>query len=80
MFACYRVYNTYMRKLVATVVILFLYLFLINHQEAQAYINPGSGSYIFQTIIGGLLSIFYLFKKLFLSILGLFKKDVNKDE
>ena len=80
MFVCYTVYNTYMRKLVATVVILFLYLFLINNQEAQAYINPGSGSYIFQTIIGGLLSIFYLFKKLFLSILGLFKKDVNKDE
>lgn len=69
-----------MKKIISILTILFLYLFVINNQEAQAYINPGSGSYIFQTIIGGLLSIFYLFKKLFFSIVKIFKKDINSDE
>ncbi len=61
------------------VLILIISLFVIN-QEALAYINPGSGSYIFQTITGGLLSIFYLFKKLILNLLNIFKKPGTKDE
>lgn len=62
------------------VLTLIVLIFCIN-QEAQAYINPGSGSYLFQTIIGGLLSIVYFFKKIFLSIISIFskKKDTDKD-
>ncbi len=47
------------------VLLLILYVFLIN-QEAYAYINPGSGSYIVQTVIGWFLSVGYFFKKLIL--------------
>ena len=47
------------------VLLLILYVFLIN-QEAYAYINPGSGSYIVQTVIGWILSVGYFFKKLIL--------------
>ena len=59
-----------------------LCLILVNNQEAQAYINPGSGSYIFQTVIGGILAIIALFKKLFMSLLNLFgiKKSSAEDE
>ena len=63
--------NRYLKlSFLALLVILFF-----NNQDAQAYINPGSGSYIFQTIIGGVLSIFYFIKKIFTSI---FKK-INND-
>lgn len=60
---------------------LLVTLFFVN-QEAHAYINPGSGSYLFQTIIGGLLSIVYFFKKIILSFISIFtkeKKNINKD-
>ncbi len=54
------------------VLLLILYVFLIN-QEAYAYINPGSGSYIVQTVIGWFLSVGYFFKKL------IFPNKKNKD-
>lgn len=63
--------NRYLKlSFLALLVILFF-----NNQDAQAYINPGSGSYIFQTIIGGVLSIFYFIKKIFAAIF----KNNNKD-
>ena len=52
-----------------------LVILFFNNQDAQAYINPGSGSYIFQTIIGGILSIFYFIKKIFASIFNKKNKD-----
>lgn len=55
------------------VLLLILNIFLIN-QEAYAYINPGSGSYILQTVIGWFLSVGYFFKKLIFP-----KKKKNKD-
>ncbi len=58
--------------------LVLIIFFLVNNQEAQAYINPGSGSYIFQTIAGGLLSILYLCKKLVLKIFHLFVKNKNE--
>lgn len=48
-------------------------ILLFDNQEAFAYINPGSGNYIVQAVIGGVLGIFYFFKKLVLRLLG--KKD-----
>ena len=65
-----------MRKIKYFFLICAVILFFDN-QEAQAYINPGSGSYIFQTVIGGVLGIFYFFKKLVLKLLG---KKENTDE
>ena len=67
-----------MRTAVNYTFIILIAFLLLNNQEAEAYINPGSGSYIFQTVIGGVLSIFYLCKKLVLKIIHLFIK--NKHE
>ena len=64
-----------MKKSLKLLILLVLCLAVINNQEAQAYINPGSGCYIFQTIIGGILGIFYLFKKMFLAVIGIFKPN-----
>jgi hypothetical protein len=36
--------------------VVFGYLFLISIPSAHAYIDPGSGSYLFQVLIGGLLA------------------------
>ncbi len=74
-------YNKVMKKLLNIVFIIFLYLIFINNQEAHAYVNPGSGSYIFQAVIGGILAIAALFKKLFVSLFGLLgiKKAPEQD-
>lgn len=69
-----------MKKSLKLLILLVLCLTVINNQEAQAYINPGSGSYIFQTIIGGILGIFYLFKKLFLAVIGIFKPSKTSND
>ena len=66
-----------MKKSLKLLILLVLCLAVINNQEAQAYINPGSGSYIFQTIIGGILGIFYLFKKMFLAVIGIVTPNKN---
>ena len=66
-------YNKPMKRFLNLVLIVFLIFAFVNNQEAQAYINPGSGSYIFQTIIGSILAIFALFKKFFVSLAGMFK-------
>lgn len=52
-------------------------ILLLNTQDAHAYINPGTGSYFFQTIISGVLSILFLFKKLFLKILSVFRNPID---
>ena len=73
-------YNKLMKKTFKILFITLLILTIYNYQEAQAYINPGSGSYIFQTIIGGVLGFFYLIKKCFLSIFNIFSKRNRKSE
>jgi hypothetical protein len=65
-----------MRRVELCLLVLAVTLFF-NNQEVQAYINPGSGSYIFQTVVGGVLGVFYFFKKLVLRLLG---KKENTDE
>lgn len=62
-----------MRKFLNILVIFFIVTVFFTNDEAKAYINPGSGSYIFQTVIGGILSILYFFKKIFISVINLFK-------
>ena len=56
--------------------ILSFILFIIFSQKAQAYIDPGSGSIIFQVIIASILTIGYTFKSLFLKLWG--KNKDNK--
>lgn len=71
-----------MKKFFSIVFLLLVCMLFLSNQEASAYINPGSGSYIFQTVIGGILSIIYFVKKIFVSLFGLFKskKESEKNE
>ncbi|NIA18314.1 MAG: hypothetical protein GWO79_00310 [Actinobacteria bacterium] len=65
--------------------IAFLILtYLATSQPAYAYLDPGSGSFIFQLIVGAVLGgMFYLktyFKKIKLFFGKFFKKGENTDE
>jgi len=43
-------------------IFLFGFLFLIVTHEAYAYIDPGTGSYIFQLIMAGLFGVAFTVK------------------
>jgi len=61
--------------------ILFLSLFLLlNTKTAHAYLDPGSGSFLFQLIIGGLLSGAFVIKLYFKKIKSFFSRKKIKDE
>ena len=59
--------------------ILFYFLFtvgvfLISTQTAQAYLDPGSGSLLFQLLIGGVLSGLFAIKLYYKKIKSFFNK------
>ena len=44
---------------------ILVFILGISSNEVYAYINPGSGSYLFQTIVSGFLAFLCFFKKIF---------------
>lgn len=58
--------------------ILIVLLILIFPPQAQAYLDPGTGSYITQLLIGGLVGGGYLIKMYFHKIVDFFKKKPTK--
>jgi hypothetical protein len=44
------------------------------------YIDPGSGSYLIQAIIAGVLGFLFYFKNLWFRIRSFFKKDKKKPD
>ena len=56
-------------------------LFLITTQEAQAYLDPGSGSLLFQLLVGGVLSGLFAIKLYYKKIKSFFnKKNIDDHE
>lgn len=51
-----------------------------HEQSAHAYINPGSGSDLFQIIYSGILSVLMFFKTIFLKIKGIFVKSQDEEQ
>ena len=49
-------------------------------QNAHAYLDPGSASYIFQVAVAFLLGGLFFFKSIFRKIKGLFIKSKEKDD
>lgn len=43
-------------------VLVLAYFFLIAIPDAHAYIDPGTGSFIFQVVVGGLLAAGVIFR------------------
>ena len=70
-------------KFILKVIFLFIF-YVITAKRAYAYLDPGSGSFMFQllvgAILGGLFTIKIYFKKIKLFFIKLFnkqKKDKN---
>ena len=53
---------------------LFLLYFGLVALPAQAYIDPGSGSFIFQVVVGGLLGAAFAIKTFWRRIVGFFQR------
>jgi hydrogenase-4 membrane subunit HyfE len=49
-------------------------------QNAHAYLDPGSASYIFQVAVASILAGLFFFKSIFRKIRGLFIKSKEKDD
>lgn len=62
-----------------SIFILILALFILSTKEAHAYLDPGTGSYILQILIagilGGLVAIRAFWSNIRTFVKGLFKKD-----
>lgn len=50
------------RSRIAWFIVVFLFVSLIAIPSAYAYIDPGTGSFIFQLIVGGLLAAGVVFR------------------
>ena len=71
--------NTRSRIFIVTVLSLALMLIVIP--VANAYIDPGSGSFIFQALIGGLLAVALVVKGFWRRIVSFFtKRDRTAEE
>lgn len=59
-------------------------LILLAPQSAQAYLDPGTGSFIIQIVVGGGLGLVFLIKKYWSYFMGLLnkksKKNINEKE
>jgi len=53
---------------------LFVLYFAMAAMPAHAYIDPGSGSFIFQVVVGGLLGAAFAIKTFWRRILGFFSR------
>ncbi len=61
----------------------FVYLvilgFVLFPKEAHAYIDPGTGSYLFQFVIAGLLGSMFFFRGYFDKIKNKFSKNKKEE-
>lgn len=58
--------------------VLFAAFFLLTARRAYAYLDPGSGSYLFQLIIAGLLGAGFFIKSSWKYIVAFLKKRFKK--
>ena len=71
-------------KRVLTICFLLMFLDFVFPSFAYAYLDPGTGSYIFQLIIAGAVGLFFVakvyWKRLGAFFASLFSKDGETDE
>jgi len=61
------------------VAIVFLLLMVISTRQAEAYIDPGTGSNVLQLILGGSLGTLFIMKRYWHSIIKLLTGKKSKD-
>ncbi len=64
-------------KIVAWLVVGFI--FVLFPSSSYAYLDPGTGSYVFQMMIAGLISCAYIGKIYFYNIKKFFKKIFSRN-
>ncbi len=62
----------------------YIFLFVVgtvifSSQALAQYLDPGSGSFLFQIMIAGLAVLIFYFSKIRQFVLGLFQKKKDKD-
>lgn len=62
------------------VLILTVLLLALTTQDAEAYIDPGSGSYLFQILIAGLTALVFFFSAIKQKIVGFFKGESKEED
>ena len=60
--------------------VLFSLIFAFGSRPAQAYLDPGSGSFLFQIIVGGILSAMFAIKLYFRKIKSFFSKKNSQEK
>ena len=68
------------RSRIFTVSVLSLSVMFVVIPAANAYIDPGSGSFIFQAVVGGLLAAALVVKGFWRRIVSFFTKRRTADE
>ena len=61
-------------------IVFLLLLVLMPWHQAQAYLDPGSGSFLFQLLVGAVLSGLFAIKLYFRKIKSFFKKSKAKED
>ena len=69
-----------MRTRVMAVLVLVVALSTVCIPVANAYVDPGSGSFVFQAFIAGLLAAGMAIKVFWRRIVGLFSRKPARDE
>ena len=73
----------YSNKLL-TLFLLAMYIIIILHKDAYAYLDPGTGSFIFQmalaALLAGLVTVKLWWKKLILMISRFFSKSEDLEK
>ena len=60
--------------------IFFLGLFVLSSKSAHAYLDLGTGSYVFQLALGGILGAIFTIKLYYHKIIKIFKKSSPKGD
>jgi hypothetical protein len=61
------------------IVVLVLFFYLLFPQETYAYLDPGSGSFIIQLLIGGLVAFLVVLRGYWGRIRGFFTKKTGSN-
>lgn len=59
---------------------IFLLFLLATANEAWAYIDPGTGSFVIQMVIAGIVGALFYFRRFFASLISKFHRGKRNEE
>jgi hypothetical protein len=52
-------------------------LMIASHQTVHAYLDPGSGSLLFQVLAASIIGLVYVFRKKWVNLISFFRQTAN---